>query len=134
MARKAARIPMDPGRQVFHILKFYFVFAPILAGLDKFFYELTNWSDYLSPFMMQIINNNDRPFMGVVGLIEIIVGIGVAIWPRVFGYILFFWLLLIIVNLLMLGQYFDIALRDLGLALAALCMAKLSMRYVGRHR
>src|SRR5262245_20081393 len=113
-----AKFKGEPGYQAFRILQFVFVVAPILAGLDKFFYVLTNWSVYISPFVMRIISGHHRGFMAFVGIVEIIAGIGVALKPKIFSYIVTLWLLLIILNLLMLGRYFDIALRDFGLMLA----------------
>lgn len=120
----------NPNYQAFRILQFAFVVAPILAGLDKFFYLLTNWSSYISPLALRMIHYHDRGFMMVVGVIEIIAGIGVIFRPKLFGYIVALWLLCIIINLLMTGQYFDIALRDLGLLLAAVALAKLSPKHV----
>jgi hypothetical protein len=119
----------EPGYQAYRILQFVFVVAPILAGLDKFFYVLTNWSVYISPFVMRIIGGHHRGFMAIVGIVEIIAGIGVALKPKIFSYIVTLWLLLIILNLLMLGRYYDIALRDFGLMLAAFSLAKLSRKY-----
>jgi hypothetical protein len=124
-----AKFSGEPGYQAYRILQFVFVVAPILAGLDKFFYFMTNWSVYLSPFVMRIINGHHRGFMAIVGVVEIIAGIGVALKPKIFSYIVTLWLLLIILNLLMKGQYYDIALRDFGLMLAAFSLAKLSRKY-----
>jgi hypothetical protein len=131
-ATKHAKTPKDPGRLVFRILQIYFVVALILVGLDKFFYLLNNWSIYLSPFFLKMSNCHDRSFMGVIGLIEIIVGIGLAIWPRIFSYIVCIFLIGVIINLLMTGCYYDIAVRDIGLLLAAFCLGKLSMRHAKR--
>ncbi len=117
------------GFQAFRILQVAFVIAPLLAGLDKFFNLLTNWSQYLSPFVLQIIHYHAQGFMIFVGIIEIIAGIGMIVKPKVFSYIVCLWLLGIIVNLLLTGHYFDIALRDIGLLLAALALARLSHRY-----
>ena len=116
----------DPGYQAFRILQFVFVVAPILAGIDKFFNILTQWSMYLSPTVMAMLGVG---FMKFVGVVEIIAGIGVAFKPRIFGYIVSLWLLLIIINLLMTGRFYDIALRDFGLMLSALAMVKLSRKY-----
>lgn len=119
----------DQGYQAFRILQFTFVVAPLLAGLDKFFYLLTNWSQYIAPTVLRTFNNHDRGFLTFVGIVEIIAGIGVIYKPKVFAYIVAIWLLAIIINLLMLGNYFDIALRDLGLLLAAVAFGKLSQKY-----
>lgn len=125
----AANAGNDPGRLVFRMFKIYFTIALIVVGLDKFFYMLTNWSQYLSPFLLRMCNCQDRPLMGVIGLIEIIAGIGVAFKPKLFGYIISVFLIGIILNLLMTGQYLDIAARDIGLLLAAFSLAKLSDKY-----
>lgn len=124
-----AKYSGEPGYQAYRILQFVFVVAPILAGLDKFFCVLTNWSVYISPFVMRIIGGHHRGFMAIVGIVEIIAGIGVALKPKIFSYIVTLWLLLIMLNLLMLGRHYDIALRDFGLMLAAFSLAKLSRKY-----
>lgn len=126
-----SRFSGDQGYQAFRILQATFVIAPIVAGLDKFFYFLANWSQYISPFTMNIIQNHDRGLMMIVGAVEIIAGIGVLLKPRVFSYVVSLWLLAIIINLLMTGHYFDIALRDLGLLLAAFSLGRLSEKYAG---
>jgi uncharacterized membrane protein YphA (DoxX/SURF4 family) len=108
----------------FLILRFGFAILPIIAGLDKFFNFLTNWEMYLSgPFN---VLGNAHTTMMVVGIIEIIAGIGVWLWPRIFSWIVALWLLGIIVNLLLLGHYYDVALRDLGLLLGAVSLGWLS--------
>jgi hypothetical protein len=122
-------MPKDVGYQAFILLRITFIVAPILAGLDKFFYLLTNWSNYLSPFVLQMVQGHDRGFMGVVGVIEIIAGLGVIFKPKIFSYIIALWLLGIIINLLLTGQYFDIALRDVGLFLSAIALGRLSQKY-----
>lgn len=119
----------DSGYQAFRILQIAFVIAPIVAGLDKFFYLLTNWSNYISPVALQMINYQDRGFMMAVGVIEILAGIGVLWKPRIFAYIISVWLLGIIINLFLTGQYFDVALRDIGLMLGAFALGKLSQKY-----
>ena len=123
------RFAEDYCYQAFRILQFAFIVAPILAGLDKFFYLLTDWSNYISPFVMKIINDHDRGFMMFAGIVEIIAGIGVYFKPKIFSYIVALWLLGIIVNLLLTGRYFDIALRDLGLLLGAVSLGRLSQKY-----
>ena len=119
----------DEGYQAFRILQLTFVIAPIVAGLDKFFYLLTNWSQYLAPLVSQIIHHHDRGFMMCAGVVEIVAGIGVIFKPKLFAYIVCLWLLGIIGNLLLTEHYFDIALRDLGLSLAALSLGRLSQKY-----
>lgn len=117
----------EPSYQAYEILRFAFTVAPILAGLDKFFNFLTNWEQYLaSPFN---VLGNAHTTMMVVGVIEIIAGIGVWLKPKFFAYIIVLWLLGIIINLLLLHNFYDIALRDLGLLLGALALARLSRKY-----
>jgi hypothetical protein len=114
------------SKQAFQILRFGFTVAPILAGLDKFFHLLVNWDQYLAPFANNLIGGRGHQFTLVVGLIEIAAGIGVFLKPRIFAYVVAAWLLLIILNLLCLPGYFDVALRDLGLMLGALALGRLS--------
>lgn len=116
-----------PSYQAYQILHFAFIVAPILAGLDKFFYLLTNWQQYLSPTFD--VFENPHVTMMVVGVIEIIAGFGVWFKPKIFAYIVALWLLGIIINLLLLHNFYDIALRDLGLLLGALALARLSVKY-----
>ena len=119
----------SPSRQAYQILRFGFTVAPILAGLDKFFHLLVNWDQYLPPIVNNLTGGRGHQLMLVVGVIEIGAGLGVAFKPRFFAYVVCAWLLLIIVNLLMIPGYFDVALRDLGLALGALALARLSQEY-----
>jgi|ERR1044072_7067074 hypothetical protein len=114
------------ANQAFQILRFGFTVAPILAGLDKFFHLLVDWDKYLSPIANNVLGGRGHQFMLVVGVIEIIAGIGVFLKPRFFAYVVSLWLLLIIINLLTIPGYYDIALRDLGLALGALALGRLS--------
>jgi hypothetical protein len=117
----------DRARQAFRILQIGFVAAPIVAGLDKFMNLLVDWEQYLAPFIADIIGAGT--FMAIVGVVEIAAGIGVAIKPRIFAYVVSAWLAGIILNLLMVPGFYDIALRDLGLALGALALGRLSERY-----
>ena len=119
----------DPAMDAFWILRIAFTVAPIIAGLDKFFHLLVNWDMYLAPLADRVLNGHGHQFMLAVGVVEIIAGIGTAIRPRYFGYVVTVWLLLIVVNLLMIPGYYDIALRDFGLALGALALARLSAVY-----
>lgn len=122
----------SPSRQAFHILRFAFTVAPIAAGLDKFFHVLVNWDQYLPATVNALVGGHGHAFMQAVGVIEIVAGIGVAVRPRIFSYVVAAWLLGIIANLLMIPGYFDVALRDLGLALAALALARLSAEHDAR--
>jgi hypothetical protein len=119
----------SPSYQAFQILRIGFTVAPILAGLDKFFDVLTDWDKYLAPMANNILGGNAHMFMMLVGVIEIVAGIGVFMKPKIFGYVVGAWLLLIIVNLLMIPGYYDVALRDLGLSLGAFALARLSSVY-----
>jgi len=113
-------------RQASLILRFGFTVAPILAGFDKSFDFMVDWDKYLSPMANNVLGGHGHQFMMVVGVVEIVAGIGVALKPRVFAYIVAIWLLLIILNLLSIPGYYDVALRDLGLLLGALALGRLS--------
>ena len=112
--------------QAFLILRFGFTVAPIIAGLDKFTHVLTNWDKYLAPGISNALGVTPHTFMMVVGVVEIVAGLLVAVKPRFGGYLVAAWLLGIIVDLLMTGGYLDVALRDLGLCLGALALARLA--------
>ncbi len=114
----------------YRILQFGFVAAPILAGLDKFLNILTDWEQYLAPFIGEIVSPG--LFLGIVGVVEIVAGIGVALKPRLFAYVVAGWLMGIIVNLLLIPGFYDVALRDLGLALGALALGRLSALFGNR--
>ncbi len=115
-----------PSYQAYQILRFGFTVAPIAAGLDKFFHFLVNWDQYLPPTVNNLTGGYGHELMLAAGVIEIIAGIGVWLKPKFFAYVVSAWLLLIIVNLMMIPGYFDVALRDLGLALGALALGRLS--------
>jgi hypothetical protein len=123
-----AAVP-DRARQAFRILHVGFVVAPILAGLDKFFEVLVDWDRYLAPVATDVLPVSGHSFMLAVGVIEIAAGVLVAFRPRIGGYVVAVWLWAIILNLLVAGAYFDIALRDFGLSLAALALARLAEAY-----
>ncbi len=124
-----SRFSADVGYQAFFLLRITFIVAPIIAGLDKFFYFLTNWTNYIAPFVLKEIQYHGDGFMVIAGIIEIIAGIGVIFKPKIFSYIIALWLLAIVINLLLTGHYFDIALRDIGLSLSALALGRLSQKY-----
>jgi len=117
------------AHQAYVILRLGFIAAPIVAGLDKFFHLLVNWDQYLAPSVNTLLGGQGHTFMLAVGVIEIIAGIGVAIKPRLFAYVVAAWLWGIIANLLMIPGYFDLALRDFGLSLGALALARLSAEF-----
>jgi hypothetical protein len=118
-----------PSYQAYQILHLGFTVAPIVAGLDKFFNLLVNWEQYLPAFVKNMTGGHGHELMLAVGVIEIVAGLGVAFKPRLFAYVVAAWLLLIVANLLMIPGYFDVALRDFGLALGALALARLSQEY-----
>lgn len=115
--------------QAYQILRLGFIVAPIVAGLDKFFHLLVNWDQYLPPFVNNLTSGHGHELMLVIGVIEVVAGLGVAFKPKIFAYIVSAWLLLIVINLLMIPGYFDVALRDFGLSLGALALARLSHEF-----
>jgi hypothetical protein len=121
-----------PAYQAFRILQAGFVAAPILAGLDKFFHLLVDWDKYLSGFVNNLVGGHGHAFMLAVGAIEIVAGIGVLVKPRIFSYVVAAWLGGIIVNLLLVPGFYDVALRDFGLLLGALALGRLSAEFAGR--
>jgi len=121
----------NPARQAFRILHVGFVVAPILAGLDKFLEVLVDWDRYLAPVVTDVLPVSGHTVMLAVGVVEIAAGVLVAVRPRIGGYVVAAWLWAIIVNLLILGDYFDIALRDFGLSLGALALARLAEAFPG---
>ena len=118
----------DYAHQAYTILKFGFTVAPIVAGLDKFFNLLVDWTQYLTPLVPTWTGIDPATFMMVVGVIEIIAGIAVAVKPKLGALVVTAWLWGIIINLLLVPGYFDVALRDLGLSFGALALARLAAR------
>ena len=112
--------------QAFVLLRTVFTVAPILFGLDKFFGVLTEWEQYLAPQIDSIVPGTAHQAMLIVGVVEIAAGVLVAVLPRIGGYVVAAWLAAIIVNLLLLGAYYDVALRDFGLLVGALALARLA--------
>jgi hypothetical protein len=120
-AHHEAATAASPSYQAYQILRTGFTVAPIVAGLDKFLHLLVNWDQYLPATINNLAGGNGHRLMLVVG--------GVAFKPRLFAYVVSAWLLLIVVNLLMIPGYFDVALRDFGLSLGALALARLSSEF-----
>lgn len=119
--------PGGPGAyQAFRILHLGFVVAPIVAGLDKFVGVLADWDAYLWPGITDLLGIAPGTFMAVVGVVEIVAGVLVALRPRIGGWVVAGWLAGIILNLLLLGAFLDVALRDLGLLLGAVALARLA--------
>lgn len=116
----------NPAYQAYLILYVAFIVAPLIAGADKFFHFLVNWDQYLAPRIAGILPVTGHAFMLAVGVIEIVAAALVAAKPRFGAYVVAVWLWGIIVNLLLIPGYYDIALRDLGLSLGALALARLA--------
>lgn len=117
------------SKQAYQILRFAFIVAPIVAGFDKFTRFLVDWDQYAPPFATQLLGGNTRLFMQGAGLVEIAAGLGVAFMPRIFSHVVAAWLAMITLSLVIMPGYDDIALRDLGLTLAALALGRLSMEH-----
>ncbi|MGH3326801.1 MAG: hypothetical protein ACRDPT_03215 [Streptomycetales bacterium] len=124
----------DPAYQAFLMLRTAFTVAPILFGLDKFTNLLVDWPTYLAPWVDGIVPGTAEQAMYAVGVIEIVAGVVVAMVPRFGGWLVAAWLAGIIVNLLILGDFYDIALRDFGLLVAAVALARLAARYAPGRR
>lgn len=119
----------DPGYQGYLLLRTVFTVAPILFGLDKFTNWLVDWPDYLAPWINDVVPGSAQDAMYLVGVVEIVAGLVVAVAPRFGGLLVAAWLAGIIVNLLSIPDYYDIALRDFGLLVAALALSRLAIRY-----
>ena len=125
----------DPAAQAFMLLRIAFTVAPILFGIDKFAGVLTDdWTRYLAPAFNDIIPGTASDAMHIVGVVEIVAGLVVAVSPRFGGLLVAAWLGGIIVNLLIVGGYGDIALRDFGLLLGALTLSRLATAYPGNEK
>ena len=122
-------LAVRPAYQSYLMLLIGFTILPIVAGLDKFFHLLVDWDRYLAPQVTQLLPVADHTFMLAVGVIEIAAGLLVALRPRIGAYVVALWLWGIIVNLLLIHGYYDIALRDFGLSLGALALARLSEEF-----
>ena len=118
----------DPAHQAFLLLRTVFTVAPIVFGLDKFVNLLADWPAYLAPFVDRLVPGTAQQAMYAVGVIEIVAGLVVAARPRYGAVVVAAWLAGIIVNLLLLGAFYDVALRDFGLLVAALALARLAAR------
>ena len=129
---RAARF-REPAFQAFSILRIGFVIAPILFGLDKFAHVLVDWDKYLAPEFADLFNAQAHTLMYGVGAIEIVAGLVVALRPRFGGYLVAAWLAGIITNLMLMADYYDVALRDFGLLLAALALARLASAFPVRR-
>ena len=119
----------DPAYQAFALLRIGFTVAPILFGLDKFLDWLVDWRIYLAPEVNDLVPGNAHQALLAIGVIEIVAGLVVAVRPKFGGYLVAAWLGGIIVNLLLQADFYDIALRDFGLLLAALTLARLAAAF-----
>jgi hypothetical protein len=131
MALRSRRDLRDPVFQGYSLLRLGFTVAPVLFGLDKFFNVMVDWPRYLAPWVDDIVPGTAQQFMYAVGVIEVVAGLAVAVAPLFGGYLVAAWLAGIIVNLITANptRYYDIALRDLGLMLGALTLARLASAY-----
>lgn len=121
----------EPAHQAFWLLRIGFTVAPILFGADKFAHVLVNWDKYLAPRISNHLPGTPHQAMYVVGIIEIVAGLIVALRPRFGGYLVAAWLTGIIVNLLLIPGFYDVALRDFGLLIAAVALARLATAFDG---
>ncbi|MFF3335222.1 hypothetical protein ACFYWX_37745 [Streptomyces sp. NPDC002888] len=119
----------DPGYQAYLILRTGFTVAPILFGLDKFANLLVDWPTYLAPWIDDLVPGSAQAAMYAVGVIEVLAGVVVGLAPRFGGWLVAAWLAGIIVNLLTIPGHYDVALRDFGLLLGAVALARLAERY-----
>jgi uncharacterized membrane protein YphA (DoxX/SURF4 family) len=131
MASMTAARRDNPAFQVYLLLRAGFTVAPILFGLDKFFNWTVDWPQYLAPWINDIVPGSAQDFMYLVGAIEIVAGLTVLVAPRIGGFLVAAWLGGIVINLLTNNppQYYDIALRDFGLFLAALALGRLALTF-----
>jgi hypothetical protein len=119
----------DPAYLAFALLRTAFTVAPIVFGLDKFFNLLTDWQGYLAPLVDRLVPGTGHQAMLVIGVVEIVAGVLVAVLPQIGAYVVAAWLAGIIVNLLLIPGFYDVALRDFGLLLAALALARLARAF-----
>ena len=126
------RLRRDPGFAAFWVLRAGFVVLPLLMGLDKFANLLTDWPGYLAPWVVALLPVSAQTAMYVIGVVEIVAGLAVAIRPRLAAWVVAAWLAGIILNLLTYSGFYDVALRDVGLLVAAVALGLLSRKYTGR--
>lgn len=129
LAQAARRSRSEPAYGAYLLLRTGFTALPILFGADKFINALADWQHYLAPWIVRLIPLTAHQAMLIVGVIEIAAGLAVAVKPRYAAYIVATWLAGIVVNLVSYPGFYDIALRDFGLMLAALTLARLASLY-----
>src|SRR6476620_1633178 len=128
------KISADPTYQAFLLLRTVFTVAPIVFGLDKFANALTDWPQYLAPWIDRIVPGTAQQAMYLVGVVEVLAGLLVAVAPRIGAWIVAAWLAGIIVNLLTIPGFYDIALRDFGLLVGAVALARLAVAHAPADR
>ncbi|KRC84743.1 hypothetical protein ASE25_20370 [Terrabacter sp. Root85] len=119
----------DPTYQAYAVLRAAFVVAPVVFGLDKFTNLLVQWDQYLAPVLSRPLPVTPHEAMYVVGVVEVVAGLVVALHPRLGAIVVAAWLGGIILNLLLLPGFYDVALRDLGLLSAAVALQRLATRF-----
>ena len=129
LTRPHTVLATDPGRQAFLLRRTVFTVAPIAVGLDKCTNLLTDWPGYLAPWIDDLVPGTAQQAMYAVGIVEIVAGVVVAVAPRFGGWLVAAWLGGIIVDLLTVPGFYDVALRDVGLLVAAVALARLAVRY-----
>ena len=129
LAHAMQRARTEPAYGAYLMLRVGFTVLPILFGLDKFANVLTNWQHYLAPWIVRLIPLSAHQAMLVVGVIEIVAGVAVAVKPRYAAYIVAAWLAGIVINLFSYGEWYDVAVRDLGLMAGALVLGRLASVY-----
>ncbi len=134
LSRSRAATTVDPARQAFLLLRTLFTVAPIAFGLDKFADLLTDWSGYLAPWVDALVPGTAQQAMYAVGAVEIVAGVVVAVAPRIGGWLVAAWLAGIIVDLLTVPGSYDVALRDFGLLVSAVALARLAALYAPARR
>lgn len=125
-ANHVNRVTTDKVTHVISMLKWTYGLVPIVAGLDKFTHILTDWDKYLAPVVTDVLPLEAQTFMYIVGVIEIAAGVIVLLKPKIGSLIVALWLVGIAINLLLTGQYFDIAVRDATMAIGAFSLYMLS--------
>ena len=126
---RSGHLAREPAYQAYLLLRTAFTAAPVLFGLDKFANAMVDWPQYLAPWVNDVMPGSGQDFMYAVGVVEIAAGLAVALKPRYGAYLVAAWLAGIIVNLLTYSGWYDIALRDFGLLVGAVALARLARAY-----
>ena len=130
MATMARSLPRtDPARQAYRVLQIAFTIVPIVAGIDQFLNKLADWSMYLAPVATRIVPLSAANIMRISGVLEIVAGLLVAFKPRIGAWVVAVWLWLIMINLLAAAAFYDNVLRDFGLSLGAVALARMAVVY-----